>query len=92
MLAEKCNISTKYISAIERGVSPGSISIILDICTILKITPNYVFSEVLNLKKSNNHLDILGSETSITYLKLKKENKTFVKNTINHLYSMQTKR
>ena len=36
-LAEKCNVSAKYISAMERGISSGSISLIIDICNILTI-------------------------------------------------------
>ena len=92
MLAEKCNVSANYISAIERGVSSGSISIILDICQTLNITPNYIFNEVLDLTKSNDFLDIFDSETSIKYIKLKNDNKNFIKNAISHLYSMQIKR
>lgn len=92
ILAEKCHISTKYISAIERGISAGSISVILNICKTLKVTPNYIFKGVLNLDKFSEQINILDSETSITYLKLKQENKDFIKKTIHHLYSMQTKR
>ena len=91
-LAEKCNVTTKYISAIERGVSLGSISVILSICKALDITPNYIFNNVLNFANSNEELSIMDSETSIKYLKLKPENKAFVKATINHLYSTQVKR
>ena len=91
-LAEKCNVTTKYISAIERGVSLGSISIILDICKTLDITPNYIFNNICNFANSKDELNIMDSETSVKYLKLKPENKDFVKATINHLYSIQTKR
>ena len=90
ILAEKCNLSTKYISTIERGISSGSISLIIDICNILDITPNYVFSNTI--KNSNDTVDVLPSKISSTYLKLKPENKKFVENTIEHLYSMQNKR
>lgn len=92
ILAEKCNVSSNYISAIERGVSSGSISIILDICQTLDVTPNYILGESLDLSGKNNFINILDSETSIKYIKLKPENKKFINDTISHLYSMQIKR
>lgn len=33
-LAEKCNVSTQYIGSIERGKTPGSMLLIIDICNI----------------------------------------------------------
>lgn len=89
-LSEKCNVSTKYISAIERGISSGSISLIIDICNALDVTPNYIFNTTIN--NSNDIVDIFSAETSSIYLKLKSDNKKFVENTIKHLYSMQTQR
>ena len=89
-LSEKCNVSTKDISAIERGISSGSISLIIDICNALDVTPNYVFNTTIN--NSNDTVDVFSVETSSIYLKLKSDNKKFVENTIKHLYSMQTQR
>lgn len=89
-LSEKCNVSTKYISAIERGISAGSISLIIDICNTLDITPNYIFSNTIS--NSNDTITVLPADISSTYLKLKPENKQFVENTIKHLYAMQKKR
>ena len=90
VLAEKCNVSTKYISAIERGISSGSISLIIDICNTLNVTPNYIFSNTI--KNSNDIINVFSNEISSIYLKLKSENKDFVENTIKHLYSMQNRR
>ena len=89
-LAEKCNVSTQYIGSIERGKTPGSMLLIIDICNVLGISPNYIFNKLV--KNSNDSIDILPTESNIEYLKLKPENKEFVKQTINHLYSMQNKR
>ena len=86
-LAEQCNVSTKYISCIETGKSSGSVILILDICNILDVSPNYL----LNKTKKDN-LEILPLETSLTYLKLCDENKNFINNAIAHLYAMQKKR
>ena len=90
MLSEKCNVSTKYISAMERGISSGSISLIIDICNILDVTPNYIFGTTI--KNANDTLDVIPSEILSTYLKFKPENKEFIGNTIRHLYSMQSMR
>lgn len=89
-LAEKCNVSTQYIGSIKRGKTPGSMLLIIDKCNVLDISPNYIFNKLV--KNSNDSIDILPTESNIEYLKLKPENKEFVKQTINHLYSMQNKR
>lgn len=89
-LAEKCNVSTKYISAIERGISSGSVSLIIDICNTLDVSPNYIFSDTI--QSSNDSVDVFSTEISSIYLKLKSDNKKFVESTIKHLYSMQNKR
>ncbi len=90
-LAEKCDISTKYISALERGISAGSISLIIDICNILEISPNYIFKDVINTNV-NDSIDIIDKKTLIKYEKLKIENKNFINETISHLYNMQKRR
>lgn len=89
-LAEKCEVSAKYISSIETGKSSGSVSLIIAICNTLEITPNYIFDKTIN--NLNNSIDVLPPETSLTYLKLKDDNKSFVNQTINHLYLMQKNR
>ena len=88
---EKCDISTKYISALERGISAGSISLIIDICNILEISPNYIFKDVINTNV-NDSIDIIDKKTLIKYEKLKIENKNFINETISHLYNMQKRR
>ena len=89
-LAEKCDVSPKYISSIETGKTTGSIPLIINICNVLEVSPNYIFNKII--KSTNNSIDILPNETSLIYLKLNNENKSFVNTTINHLYSMQNKR
>lgn len=89
-LAEKCDVSDKYISAIERGKSSGSISLIINICNVLDVSPNYIFNGTID--NSNDSFNVLPIETCSTYLKLKDDNKNFVNHTINHLYAMQNKR
>ena len=89
-LSEKCNVSTQYISAIESGRTSGSLSLIIEICNILEVSPNYILGNTI--KNSNDSSNVLSNELSYAYLKLNNENKKFVNNTIKHLYSMQNKR
>ena len=89
-LSEKCNVSAKYISAIESGRTTGSLSLIIQICNILDVTPNYILGNTI--KNSNDTANILSNELSYAYLKLNDDNRKFVDYTINHLYSMQNKR
>ena len=89
-VAEKCNVSDKYISVMENGKATCSLPVIIDICNLLEISPNYLFKDVV--KNTNDNLDVLPQEISVQYLKLKEDNKSFVNNTIKHLYSMQRKR
>lgn len=89
-LSEKCNVSSQYISAIESGRTSGSLSLMIEICNILGVSPNYIFGNTIN--NSNVSTNILSDEVSYAYLKLNSENKKFVENTINHLYSRQNKR
>lgn len=89
-LSEECNVSVKYISAIESGRSSGSLSLIIEICNILDVSPNYIFGNTVN--NSNDYLNVLSNEESYTYLKLNNENKKFIDTTISHLYAMQNKR
>lgn len=89
-LAEICNVSANYISNIERGKASGSISLILDICNTLDLSPNYIFNGTVNT--SNDYIDIIPSDIVLTYQKLKDENKKFTNQTIKHLYAMQNKR
>lgn len=89
-LAEKCNISSKHISAIERGITAGSTLLIMNICNILGVTPNYIFNGTI--VDSKDSFDVLPYDISTTYLKLKDESKNFVNETVLHLYSIQKQR
>lgn len=89
-LAEKCDVSTNYISSLERGISSGSIPLIINICDILNITPNFLFNHSINMKKKlNDNIDMMDSEILLYYLKLDDKNKDFINKAIIHLYDIQ---
>lgn len=89
-LAEKCGVSSNHISMLERGLSSGSISLIMNICNTLEVSPNFIFKNTIS--SCTDNIKIMSDDIATTYLKLKEENKSFVNQTINHLYFMQKKR
>ena len=93
-LAEKCNVTPKHISAIERGISTGSISLLLNVCNYLQITPNSLFIDSVSKDEQilDNIIPINHHETLIKYRKLSKSNQKFIDNSICHLFDEQSKK
>ncbi len=52
-LAEKLQLSTRYISQLERGIAFGSATTLVNLCNALEINTNFLFEEVIN----NNFTD-----------------------------------
>ena len=94
-LAEKCNVTPKHISAIERGTSPGSVVLLLNICNVLDITPNSLFVDSFlkdNKEAKDNIIPIEKHDIFIKYIKLSNSNQEFIDTAINHSYDEQTRR
>lgn len=51
-LAEKINISTDLLRNIENGRNIGSLATLLNICNTLDITPNFLFSDLIDTEVS----------------------------------------
>ncbi len=47
-VAELSNLSSKYISQLERGISGGTLETILKLCNIYKISPNSLLEPFLD--------------------------------------------
>lgn len=93
-LAEKCGVTPKHISAIERGTSSGSIPLLLSICNYLQITPNILLIDSLNVNKENteNLVPIEKHETFVKYAKLSQNNQKFIDLSICHLFNEQARK
>ena len=89
-LAEKCSASTNHISAVENGHSNCSFTLMVSICNVLDITPNYLFSDFINSK--NDSIDFIDNDVLITYLKLKPQSKEFIDDAIDKVYHIQKMR
>lgn len=92
-LAEHCNVTPKHISAIERGTTPGSITLLLHICDYLQITPNSLFVDSIGVSSPNDTIiPTKNHETILKYSKLSKSNQEFIDYSINHLFNEQTRK
>ena len=79
-VSENINISTDLLRNIENGRNIGSIPTLLNICNFLKISPNYLFSELLTFKE-----DTLDSNLD-TYIKqIPDKTKKVLKDIIIHI-------
>lgn len=92
-LAEHCNVTPKHISAIERGTSPGSITLLLHICDYLQITPNSLFVDSIAVSSPNDTITPTEKhEIIIKYSKLSKSNQDFIDYSISHLFDEKTRK
>ena len=81
-VSEHIDISIDLLRNIENGRNVGSIPTLLNICNFLKISPNYIFSELLTFKE--NTLDT----SLISYINtLSKEDRDLFKKIIIHIYN-----
>lgn len=51
-LSEMCNINATYLRQIEGGVKMPSLSVFIDICKALKISPDYLLQDDWKKTKS----------------------------------------
>lgn len=87
-LAEKLSLSSRYISQLERGISFGSANTIVNLCKALHISPNFLFSDVIN-SESLEIVDLIDNKFLENYAKLNDYNKKVVNNLTNDLIKLQ---
>lgn len=79
-VAENIDISTDLLRNIENGRNIGSLPTLLNLCNFLKITPNYLFAELLTFEENTLDTDLK------TYFKsLSAETKSTLKEIIIHI-------
>ena len=79
-VAENVDISIDLLRNIENGRNIGSVTTLLNLCNFLKISPNTLFSELLDFKEDTLDSTLLEQIKSIS----KKDKKT-LKNIIIHI-------
>lgn len=92
-LADHCEVTAKHISAIERGTTPGSVSILLSICDFLNISPDALFVDSFSKDTASMEHIIPDDKHDIIvkYAKLSTRNQEFVNSVIEHEFNSQTR-
>lgn len=90
-LAEKISLSPRYISNLERGISFGSITTIINICNALNINSNFLFDDLISNETSILD-DITNNKFLENYLKLNDDNKNIISVFTNDLVKIQNKK
>lgn len=79
-VAEKIDKSVDILRSIENGRSVGSVETLLNICNVLEITSDYIFSDLLDKKG-----EILDNKLYNDFQKLTIEQKELVNTMIDHM-------
>ncbi|MBO4816292.1 MAG: helix-turn-helix transcriptional regulator [Clostridia bacterium] len=79
-VAENVDISIDLLRNIENGRNIGSVPTLLNLCNFLNISPNTLFSELLNFKEDTLDSTLLDQIKSIS-----KKDKETLKNIIIHI-------
>lgn len=79
-VAENVDISIDLLRNIENGRNIGSVTTLLNLCNFLKISPNTLFSELLDFKEDTLDSTLLEQIKSIS-----KKDKETLKNIIIHI-------
>ena len=79
-VAENVDISIDLLRNIENGRNSGSVPTLLNLCNFLKISPNFLFSELLTFKE-----DTLDTYLTSSIKSISKEDKELLKNIIIHI-------
>ena len=82
-VAENIDISIDLLRNIENGRNIGSVPTLLNLCNFLKISPNTLFSELLDINEFSN--DTLDTILLKQFQKLSKKDKETLKNIIIHI-------
>lgn len=79
-VAENVDISIDLLRNIENGRNIGNVPTLLNLCNFLKISPNFLFSELLTFKE-----DTLDTYLTSSIKSISKEDKELLKNIIIHI-------
>lgn len=64
--------------------------LIIKICKILEVSPNYIFEDLYDNQVSQT--PTLPSDMVIKYLKLSPDNKKFIDDVVDYIYNVQKRR
>ncbi len=87
-LAEKLQLSSRYISQLERGIAFGSATTIVNICKALNISSDFLFSDIIN-NEAPTFNNMIKENFLEDYLELDDYNKEVVNALAKQLVKLQ---
>lgn len=87
-LAEKLSLSSRFISQLERGISFGSASTIINLCRALNISSDFLFGEFIESDPSQLR-DIIDNKFLENYSQLNDYHKRVINILTTSLLNMQ---
>ncbi len=87
-LAEKLQLSSRYISQLERGIAFGSATTIVNICKALNISSDFLFSDIIN-NEAPTFSNMINESFLEDYLELDSYNKEVVNTLAKQLVKLQ---
>ena len=89
-LAEKLQLSARYISQLERGIAFGSATTIVNLCKALDIDSNFLFQNVIDCDTPYS-TKYISDEFLRDYLQLNDYHKTILSSITKDLIKLQNK-
>ena len=87
-LAEKLQLSTRYISQLERGIAFGSATTIVNLCKALNISSDFLFDDLIGADNACFN-DFVNDKFLESYMKLNDYNKMIIEVLTNQLVKLQ---
>ncbi len=88
VLAEKASLSPRFISQLERGLSFGSATTIVNLCKALNISSDFLFNDLIS-SNTTNTIPIIDNKLMENYSQLNDYNKKVVNRLISDLLKLQ---
>ena len=88
VLAEKSSLSPRFVSQLERGISFGSATTIVNLCKALNISSDFLFNDLI-LSNSSDPIPEFDSKLLENYCQLNDYNKKVVNRLICDLIKLQ---
>ena len=87
-LAEKASLSPRFVSQLERGISFGSATTIVNLCRALNISSDFLFSDLISANSTEAILEF-DNKLIENYSQLNDYNKKVVNRLISDLIKLQ---
>lgn len=87
-LAEKASLSPRFISQLERGISFGSATTIVNLCKALNISSDFLFNDLIS-SNTTDTITIIDNKLMENYSQLNDYNKKVVNRLISDLLKLQ---